>query len=260
MDSINYNVIFGNNFLAKNKIKINFENNAVEINEISGKFSNYVSNNYCNLVEIDYVNIAKSKCKHKLPPKSELIVEVQVKSKQKQSDMVSITPTKHSLDSKWAVSSSIHEFNKKGIYWVKLANFSDDALYINKGTKLVNLEEVGGITVLNEQINSIKVSEIDKDFDLVGGNFNLTNLSNQQQEEMLKLINKHKNTFANSIKDLTGCSIIKHRVYLSDEIPIWCRPYRTPYVLKEELKKQVGNLSDALKKLKKLKKVIINKF
>lgn len=66
--------------------------------------------------------------------------------------MVLVTPTKHSLKSNWVVSSSIHKFNDKGIYWIKLANFSDSIICINKGTKLTNVEEVEGIAMQKETI------------------------------------------------------------------------------------------------------------
>lgn len=47
--------------------------------------------------------------------------------------MILIFPTEHFLDSKQAVSSSVHEINEKVNYWIKLANFSD-VVYINKGS------------------------------------------------------------------------------------------------------------------------------
>lgn len=52
--------------------------------------------------------------------------------------------------------------------------------FINKGTILVNGEKVKRITLQNEQINSIEHTEMDKDFDIVRGQFfNLTHLSDQ---------------------------------------------------------------------------------
>lgn len=146
------------------------------------------------------------------------------------------------LDSNWTVSNSVNKFNDTGNYWVKLANFSDSVVYINnKGTKLVNIEEVEGLKLQNNNVNSIEVSQIDKDFVLFGGQFELKHINEEQKQQMLNLIHKHKNVFADSVKDLTGCCTIKHRVYLSDDVPIRSRPYRTPHAL-EELKRHVDDL------------------
>ena len=79
---------------------------------------------------------------------------------------------------------------------------------------------------------------------MFGGKFDLDHLNEYQRGEMLKIINKHKNIFAEEVKNLTGCDTIKHRVHLTDDIPFRFKPYRTPYALKQEIKRQIDDLLD----------------
>lgn len=60
--------------------------------------------------------------------------------------------------------------------------------------------------IQNETINLTEVSQINNDFELFGGQYVLKKLIEQITQNMLNFIRKHKNIFASSVKDLTGCS------------------------------------------------------
>ena len=245
LGSVQYHVILGNNFLMENKIKIDFETNCISNHKFCASLGDSINHHEINTSEIEYVNIGSCQKKCKIPPNSELMIEVTAKYPQQKSDLVLIQPSKHSFQSEFVISSSINEFNEKGKYWAKVANFTNEVLHLNKGTKLVMIESVSGVHQEAEYVNTTDIEEIDNNLDLFGGKFQLDHLDENQKNAINDLIRKHQGIFAESVKDLTGCDTIKHRVYLTDDIPIRSKPYRTPYALRDEMKQQVNSLLDA---------------
>lgn len=241
--SENYDGILGWGFLTKNKVIIDCKSKCLS-NE---KFNIPYINCENQIVDINSIRVSDSTVgmltkKHIIPPRSELIVKVKARNNLN-SDCVFITPTNHSLASTWVVSKSVNSKNDAGEYFVKVANFSDDKIHINKGTKLVSIETIETVEVDQAEINLIE-KEIDEDMEMFGGKFDLDHLNDKEKEQVLELINKHKNIFADSVKQLTGCDTVAHRIHLSDEIPVRQKPYRTPHALREELKNQVNQLLD----------------
>ncbi|GBN55760.1 Retrovirus-related Pol polyprotein from transposon 17.6 [Araneus ventricosus] len=74
---------------------------------------------------------------------------------------------------------------------------------------------------------------------------NLDNLGGEERAKLLSLLNKYKSVFAQSLKDLGSCDIVQHEINLTDNLPVRQKPYRVPYALKDEMKKQINTLLDA---------------
>nr|GBM06712.1 Retrovirus-related Pol polyprotein from transposon 17.6 [Araneus ventricosus] len=73
----------------------------------------------------------------------------------------------------------------------------------------------------------------------------LNHLTSGQQQQVLELLTKYNNVFAQNISDLGECGIIKHTIKLTDDIPTRQKPYRVPYNLKNEMRNQINILLDA---------------
>ena len=70
-------------------------------------------------------------------------------------------------------------------------------------------------------------------------------LNSQEKFELEKLLRKYNMLFPREGEILSHTTKIKHRINTTDEIPIYSRQYRYPYVYKEEIDNQVD---DVLKK------------
>lgn len=243
----NYDCIFGLEFLVQNNIVIDCENYYIRNNDFKIKWEGNFNNDKTtsvNVCDLDEVLIGYTTNKHVIPPRSELIIKIHTKDHRLNSELALIQPTRHSLESSWVVSHSVNTVNDKGEFFVKVANFSKESIHINKGIKLVSIEPVEPVTSEEKEVNIVE-KDLEHDFDLYGGQFNLDHLKGDQKVKLLELLKKHAKVFANNVKQLTGCSTIAHRVYLTDEVPIKQKPYRTPHALKDELKNQINDLLDA---------------
>lgn len=244
----NYDAILGVEFLKGHNVVVDcklekisnqdFQVNWVKQNTKQGEETEI------NSLEISEPVVGYNTRKQIIPPKSELIIPVNTIDFKCTSELVLIQPSSKSLASGWVVSSSVNNYNEKGEYIIKVANFSDKTIHINKSTKIVNIEPIEPVQSKESEINVIE-KNFDSDYELYGGQFDLQHLNTIEREKIENLLKKHANIFANSVKQLTGCKTVKHRVYLSDDIPVRQKPYRTPHPLREELKKQINDLLDA---------------
>lgn len=242
LGSPHYSMILGQDFLQVNNFVINFGTKTISNNLFSMCWEKGDKDEIsCNVVNINS-QIGRNKSKYFIPPRSELLLRVHTKLNF-DSKYVLIQPTDQSFNAKWVISSSLNESTNSDSYWIKVGNFTDEVLHINKNTKLVVIEPVEAI--LNKPVNVVEVEDNKGNLDLFGGQFSLSHLNESQKAQMLDLLNKHKSVFANQVSDLTGCNTINHRIYLTDDIPVRSKPYRTPHALRNELKKQVGELLEA---------------
>ena len=70
-------------------------------------------------------------------------------------------------------------------------------------------------------------------------------LSENQFKIFFKILNNFKHRFAHKISDLEICSVMPFTVTLSDEKPIYIRPYRHSESEKAEIKKQIKEFEEA---------------
>lgn len=76
------------------------------------------------------------------------------------------------------------------------------------------------------------------------GKFELDHLSKAQKQLVTEVINKNT-PFLHRLLKTTGCNITSHKIYLTDDVPVRSKPYRTLYALRQELKQQIDNLLEA---------------
>lgn len=244
----NYDAILGVEFLVGNNISIDCKqkkmfNQSFEVNWIR-QYNQWSENVEINSSETDEIVVGYNTRKQIVPPKSELIIPVHTLDIKLNSDLVLVQPSKTSINNSWVISGSVNNYNANGNYFIKVANFSDDPIHINKNTKLVLIEPIDPILQTETVVNVIE-KDFESDYDLFGGQFDLSHLNDGERSRVEALLKQHSNIFAKSVKQLTGCKTVKHRVYLTDDIPIRQKPYRTPHPLKEELKTQIEDLLDA---------------
>jgi len=67
-------------------------------------------------------------------------------------------------------------------------------------------------------------------------------LNLQEKYELQKLLRKYSVLFPNNEETLSQTTNIKHKINTTDEIPIYSRQYRYPYIYKKEINEQVKDL------------------
>lgn len=240
-----YDAVLGLDFLINNRLSMDCELRCLRQGSWAASWDGNQSNDpkINSLTTKTVIGFTKRKCK--LLPNSEHLIEVCDRDKSRFGDFVLIQPSGTSFRSSWAVSSSVNKYSKDGSYFVKVANFTDGPICINKGTKLVTLENIEQVRVDKARVNLVQKTDLDDDFDLWGGDLDVSHLDGDQACQMKALLRKHSDIFAHSIKDLSGCDTVAHRIFLTDNTPIRQKPYRTPHNLRSELKDQINQLLDA---------------
>lgn len=98
----------------------------------------------------------------------------------------------------------------------------------------VNMIEVNHTTVQNKKLdcNSIR----DK--------IRTNHLNNEEEKSLLKLLSTYEDILHQDGQQLTFTNKVKHEIKTKDEIPVYTRSYRYPYVHKEEIQKQINAMLD----------------
>ena len=117
---------------------------------------------------------------------------------------------------------------------IRMVNFSPKEVLIRPGTKIGNISEI-------RRIQKVKVPP-----DKYYGDISLeeSNLTTNQKQTLLKTLKQYKQVFAEHEYDLGQTALVKHTIPLTDERPIKQRPYRIPYALQEDVKRQVKEMAE----------------
>lgn len=67
-------------------------------------------------------------------------------------------------------------------------------------------------------------------------------LNSEEEQAIRHLCYKFKDIFFREVQNLTFSNSIKHEIKTIDQIPIYCKSYRYPYVHKEEVHRQINDL------------------
>ncbi|GBN46086.1 Retrovirus-related Pol polyprotein from transposon 17.6 [Araneus ventricosus] len=102
------------------------------------------------------------------------------------------------------------------------------------------IHEVSNIESVNTLSDSKNSKKIDWDKTL-----HFDHLSKEQKSKVINLLNKYDSVFAQDISELGQCGIVQHEIHLTDPLPTRQKPYRVPYQLKAEMKRQINTLLDA---------------
>ncbi|GBM74527.1 hypothetical protein AVEN_126578-1 [Araneus ventricosus] len=107
---------------------------------------------------------------------------------------------------------------------------------------VVNVSPIHNEAVL-ENVNNICVENATKKIDWENS-VNITHLNGDEQSGVIKLLRKYSSVFSQELPELGACPMIQHEIHLTVNIPIKQKPYRVPYKLKDEMRKQINILLD----------------
>ena len=67
-------------------------------------------------------------------------------------------------------------------------------------------------------------------------------LNDEERSKLLSLLTRNPTVFYREGDDLSFTNVIKHRINTSDELPVYTKNYRYPFVHKEEVQKQISKM------------------
>ena len=123
---------------------------------------------------------------------------------------------------------------------IRVANFAHKEKTLYAGTRLGTVHAVTAINYISPNNN-----EAQSGLEIITETVEKNTLSKEQRQQMIQFLRTHKNAFALSEFDLGHTSVVKHTIPLIEgTTPIKQRPYRVPYKLQEECRRQVKNMVD----------------
>lgn len=255
--SSTFDLILGMTFLEENRFTIDCENHLVKnesvcLNWLSHStertpytFSSELENPCPEHLEINNVNanfgILNNKVK--ILPHAQQIVKLRIQNYQttEPGQILLVEPNTKLNDSPYFVAHAITSVSDTQTCLAQILNTSNETIILNKNTKLVSLSPLEYSNCISDSnVNCVQESQ-DNFFE----KFNLLHLSSSEKPKVMALLNKYRDIFATDVTELGNCSIIQHKIHLSDNIPTRQKPYRVPYNLKSEMKKQLEDLLDA---------------
>ena len=66
----------------------------------------------------------------------------------------------------------------------------------------------------------------------------------EEKDNLLNTLAKYSHLFYRENSNLTFTGVIKHRIITKDDIPVFAKTYRYPYIYKDEVKKQIQEMLD----------------
>ncbi|GBO00247.1 Retrovirus-related Pol polyprotein from transposon 17.6 [Araneus ventricosus] len=122
-------------------------------------------------------------------------------------------------------------------------NLKDEPLHLNKNMLLAKVQLVLS-TSAEEFVYNVTENKDKKSFNWEQ-NHDLSHLDAVEKAKLLKLLEKYDSIFAQNIEELGECDLVQHQIHLTDNIPTRQRPYRVPYALKPEMRRQINILLEA---------------
>ncbi|GIY74715.1 retrovirus-related Pol polyprotein from transposon 17.6 [Caerostris darwini] len=263
-----FDIILGLNFLNKNEFIIDCKNNSLR-NETTSINWNFKRSYYNVFGHIDgkindkcreklntsvqnEINrsqmklIGKSVSKVRIPPNSQRYVDISIQPTNvtlQVGQPLLIEKYVNSHSSSFLVARAVSNMNTNNRCLALILNLNDSTLVLNKGMALVSIVPIEQVAVM-QNINSISVNNSQNEINWENS-INLSHLNHSERSDVISLLNKYNSVFAQELSDLGECSIIQHEIHLTDNIPTRQKPYRVPYNLKAEMKKQINILLDA---------------
>lgn len=215
-----YDGLIGNDILMKYNTLINYTGKIITINnvEIKLKFSNDPENTVYQIDPGEYFyRIPVAECSGYV-----------VISEAKLNDHTTVLEGVYDVNSFKALAKILNTGDKPQI------------LNLDNNFKTIDISEIQDFNNFETLILNNDISGNDSiPMDLV----RTDHLNNEEKRALKEVINKYKAIF-NDIEPLTFTSGIKHRVNLTDNLPVRGKIYRYPYIHKVEIQKQIGDLLD----------------
>ncbi|GIY01559.1 hypothetical protein CDAR_456991 [Caerostris darwini] len=263
-----FDIILGLNFLNKNEFIIDCKNNSLRnettsinwnfkrsfynvFGHIDGKINDKCREKLNTSVQNEINRsqmklIGKSVSKVRIPPNSQRYVDISIQPTNVTLEVgqpLLIEKYVNSHSSSFLVARAVSNMNTNNRYLALILNLNDSTLVLNKGMALVFIVPIEQVAVM-QNINSISVNNSQNEINWENS-INLSHLNHSERSDVISLLNKYNSVFAQELSDLGECSIIQHEIHLTDNIPTRQKPYRVPYNLKAEMKKQINILLDA---------------
>lgn len=73
-------------------------------------------------------------------------------------------------------------------------------------------------------------------------NLRMKHLNNEERDALINVCSEYRDVFYTPDQNMTFTSDIKHRIETTDDIPIYTKSYRYPFVHKEEVTKQINEM------------------
>ena len=234
-----HDIIFGLDFLRKNKAILNFDKKTVSLSNHTFKLSS-PSFRSC---------LVKTSEKSILPPNSENNITVSLSKRH--NDTVYIEPTVSCIQSypnlQWPCSVITPKDN---ITITRVINTSDETIIIPKGRKIAV-----AYRVLDSHISTVDTDVSHQDSNIINSDipssssptpidFDLSqsDLTPDQKQHFTSFLNKNRNIFATSLSEL-GCSNLNvHTIDTGDANPVSQRFYRQSPKIREETERQIQDL------------------
>ncbi|GBO22412.1 Retrovirus-related Pol polyprotein from transposon 17.6, partial [Araneus ventricosus] len=141
------------------------------------------------------------------------------------------------------IARSISNLDDKNSCLALICNLTDSPIHLNKSMQIVKISPIHKIAMV-ENVNNVTSCNASKQIDWAT-QVNLTHLNEDQKLKVMDLLSKYNSVFAQDITDLGVCDLIKHEIHLQDQVPTRQKPYRVPYHLKPEMKRQINILLEA---------------
>lgn len=127
---------------------------------------------------------------------------------------------------------------------IAVYNLSKTPLNLNKGTVLARGETVKTSLSQNE-LTCHKIRDSSTLSPFRQGEININpNLSEEQTQRIVDLINKYRSCFAQNLTELGCTDLAEMTIELEDNTPVVYRPYRMSYVERDTVRKMVKELMD----------------
>ncbi|GBO34419.1 Retrovirus-related Pol polyprotein from transposon 17.6 [Araneus ventricosus] len=183
-----------------------------------------------------------------IPPGSQRYVDIKIDDVNNNFDIGNIILLEKNPNlptSSIMIARAVSTLKENNMCLALVLNLEDKPLTLNKGMIIVQalpIHEVSNIESVNTLSDSKNSKNIDWDKTL-----NFDHLSKEQKSKVIKLLNKYDSIFAQDLSELGQCGIVQHEIHLTDPVPTHQKPYRVPYQLKSEMKRQ--RLAADLRKL-----------
>ena len=239
IDRLGYDVIIGQDLLEFTKANINIHTKTLTL------YDGLVNIQMCHSGNFEVVKTVSAVT---IPPLSEAIVNVQCKHRPTTGDyMIEGHPT--ATNQFLLVGKSLIN-TKNTVYPCRVMNITEKEIKLKSKTTLgilspVTIEEPlqNKNTIepkvkisLEDQLKAVTEKGISlKECAMTGNDFH----------ELVELLYNNLDLFASTIKDLPGCTLVKHRIDTGNHPPIRLRSYRQSPEDRAETKRQIDELLEA---------------
>lgn len=126
---------------------------------------------------------------------------------------------------------------------VEVKNTSDSSLsfVIEQPIEAQSIDENDFVEIHNFSFNNCSNSST-KDSKSIYDLIRTDHLNAEEQNAIDKLCKRYEHVFFQEGQDLTFCNQIKHEIKTTDEVPIYTKSYRFPYVHRQEIHDQIKKM------------------